>query len=325
LKIKMSSLIAHYFDQGHSYDAILAFLSELHGIHLSMRTLKYKLKKQGLSRRLNYASQRDTIAAIRNELRGPGVLSGYRTMWQVLKQKYRLNVKRETVMRVLYKNSITVLPQLNPRGHQSRTVRRFVRRVYHSLGPNYIWHVDGYDKLKPFGFAISGCIDGFSRRLMWLTSGPTNNNPAVIANNYVNCVVSNKIIPMRLRTDCRTENGTMAAIQAMLRRHHNDYHAGNRSHLYGSSMSNQRIESWWSIFRKGRAQFWMDLFGDIRDFGLFNGSHEHQCLLRYCFMNILQTDLDECTSLWNLHRIRPSRMSLCPGGIPNEMYRLPQR
>ena len=24
-----------------------------------------------------------------------------------------------------------------------------------------MWHVDGYDKLKPFGFPIHGCIDGY--------------------------------------------------------------------------------------------------------------------------------------------------------------------
>ena len=27
-------------------------------------------------------------------------------------------------------------------------------------GPNYVWHCDGYDKLKPYGFAIHGCMDG---------------------------------------------------------------------------------------------------------------------------------------------------------------------
>ena len=27
-------------------------------------------------------------------------------------------------------------------------------------GPNYVWHCDGYDKLKPYGFPIHGCIDG---------------------------------------------------------------------------------------------------------------------------------------------------------------------
>ncbi len=27
-------------------------------------------------------------------------------------------------------------------------------------GPNYVWHIDGYDKLKQFGFAKHGCVDG---------------------------------------------------------------------------------------------------------------------------------------------------------------------
>lgn len=27
-------------------------------------------------------------------------------------------------------------------------------------GPDFVWHLDGYDKLKPYGFAIHGCIDG---------------------------------------------------------------------------------------------------------------------------------------------------------------------
>ena len=25
-----------------------------------------------------------------------------------------------------------------------------------------MWHLDGYDKLKPYGFAIHGCIDGLA-------------------------------------------------------------------------------------------------------------------------------------------------------------------
>ena len=27
-------------------------------------------------------------------------------------------------------------------------------------GPNYVWNLDGYDKLSPFGLCIHGCIDG---------------------------------------------------------------------------------------------------------------------------------------------------------------------
>ena len=38
--------------------------------------------------------------------------------------------------------------------------RKLPRREYHSFGPNHTWHIDGYDKLKPFGTAIQGAIDG---------------------------------------------------------------------------------------------------------------------------------------------------------------------
>lgn len=236
-------LIEQYFHAGHTYKAIVDLLNAEHDICVSLRTVKSRLSSLGLFRR-EYSQSEDVRRAVVRELQGPGQLFGYRTMWQVLKNKYRVNAKRSDVMRLL--------AEINPSGTEARRRKRFARRTYHSLGPNYLWHADGYDKLKPFGFAISGCIDGFSRKIMWLSCGPTNNNPAVIAKNFMDCVKSVGVVPQRLRTDCGTENGTMAAIQCTLRAEHTDYHSGSRSHMYGTSVNNQRIEAWWSSFRKGR-------------------------------------------------------------------------
>ena len=47
-----------------------------------------------------------------------------------------------------------------------------------------MWHLDGCDKLKRFGFAIHGVIDGCCR-ILWLNVGTTNNDPEVIANYYL--------------------------------------------------------------------------------------------------------------------------------------------
>ena len=80
------------------------------------------------------------------------------------------------------------LRELDPDGVESRRKKRLCRRVYHSKGPNFIWHIDGHDKLKPYGFSVHGCIDGFSRRLIWLEVGPTNKNPEVIAKYYLEAV-----------------------------------------------------------------------------------------------------------------------------------------
>ena len=57
---------------------------------------------------------------------------------------------------------------------------RLVRRRYYARGPNYVWHVDGYDKLKPYCFCIHGAIDGYSRKILWLEVADTNNHPTVI-------------------------------------------------------------------------------------------------------------------------------------------------
>ena len=58
--------------------------------------------------------------------------------------------------------------------------------------PNYVYHVDGHDKLTPYGFAFHAAIDGYSRRLMWLQVGPSNSKPKLVAKYYVDCVEQNK-------------------------------------------------------------------------------------------------------------------------------------
>ena len=78
-------------------------------------------------------------------------------------------------------------------------------------------HADGYDKLKPYGFPIHGCIDGFSRRLIWLKVSRTNNDPAVVAGFFFEAVQSAGGCPTILRTDNGTENTVMASVQSYLR------------------------------------------------------------------------------------------------------------
>ncbi|MEQ2301372.1 hypothetical protein AMECASPLE_035159 [Ameca splendens] len=95
--------------------------------------------------------------------------------------------------------------------------------------------------------------------------------------------------------------------------------------MYETSTSNQRIKSLWSYFRKQRSQFWMDLFNDLRESHLFNGSRQHMILVRYCFLGVLQKELDKCKQLWNTHTIRPVRQSKCLSGKPEAMHHLPHR
>lgn len=183
----------------------------------------------------------------------------------------------------------------------------------------------GYDKLKPFGFPIHGAIDGYSRKILWLEVARSNNKPEVVASMFLDCVMENSCCPMLLRTDCGTENGTMAAMQAYFRQNGRDQFAGEKSHRYGTSPSNQRIECWWSFLRRGRSSWWIDLFKGLVEDGLVDlGSELHRECLWFCYQGVIQEDLDHVKYHWNTHRIRPSRHGTVPG-VPDVLYFLPQR
>ena len=63
-----------------------------------------------------------------------------------------------------------------------RKKKTIKRRTYETNRSFHMFHIDGNDKLKRFGFAIHECIDGFSRKLIWLFVSTTNNDPFVVAN-----------------------------------------------------------------------------------------------------------------------------------------------
>ena len=81
-----------------------------------------------------------------------------------------------------------LLKVIDPRGVKARQKHRLERREYSVPGPNFIWHMDGYDKLKPYGVCIHGCIDGYSRRIMWLEVSATNKNPRLIVKYFIDCI-----------------------------------------------------------------------------------------------------------------------------------------
>ena len=69
-----------------------------------------------------------------------------------------------------------------------------------------MWHLDGYDKITPFGLCIHGGMDGFSRKVLWCKVGYTNRDPKIIAGYFMK-----------------------------------DSWTGNNSFLYGKSIGNQSL------------------------------------------------------------------------------------
>lgn len=74
--------------------------------------------------------------------------------------------------------------------------------------------------------------------------GVTNIDPDVTAGYFLDCVHSVGGVPRILRTDNGTENVNLTAIQRFFRREALDAFAGEKSFMYGKSVSNERIEAW---------------------------------------------------------------------------------
>jgi hypothetical protein len=64
---------------------------------------------------------------------------------------------------------------LNPEAIFRRTARiQSKKGEYIVPGPDYIWSIDGHDKLSLFGIDIYVCIDAYSRAIIWVYVGISN-------------------------------------------------------------------------------------------------------------------------------------------------------
>ena len=312
-------LVSNYFDQGYTNNEIAAFLAFNHGIVLSVRSIKRILQRLGLRRAtVTYESPIEQIVhAVLEELENSaGSFMGYRQLTRRIRLKYNLKVRRDSIMRYLR--------IIDPEGVDRRKRRRLKRRKYTNPGPNFLWHVDGWDKLAPFGIYVHGAIDGYSRRIVWLEVNSTNKNPNVIASHYLDAIHQVGGVPRRMRCDKGTENTTIGHLQQFFRWDDNDEFAGSKSFLLGKSSANQRIEAWWSKVREGAGGWWVNFFKDLRDLGLFNGDYLHKQCLKFCFLPIIRKELRLVATSWNTHNIQRQRRCEVEGGKPDVMFFLPE-
>ena len=169
--------IFRYFESGFTYTKISEFFRVRHGYVMNLSTLKRWLREKGMRKCPLEIIRNDTsviFEAVRDEVSGSGADIGYRRIHKALKSKGYI-CRRDDVRQIV--------KQLDPDSVKLRKRRRLHRRRYVADGPNFVWHLDGHDKLKPFGFSIHGCIDGFSQYLIWLEVASSNKKPKLMANS----------------------------------------------------------------------------------------------------------------------------------------------
>ena len=141
-----NDFLEYCFKRRLRYESIIVQLDIHHKVKMSLRTLKRRLKVLGLNKCHAAASAAVLKQIIERKIEGPSMLRGYQSLWNKLRTAYNIITPRDSVMEIL----------------REAGGSRNLERRYRSNGPNETWHVDGYGKLKPYGFPIHGCIDGLS-------------------------------------------------------------------------------------------------------------------------------------------------------------------
>ena len=107
-------------------------------------------------------------------------------------------------VRVSNKNVRIVLRSANGAQAALRRLRAVRRRVYDVPYPMMLWHSDGCHHLIRYGIVLHGCIDGNSRKIIWMRF--ENNNRASTVGALHRDAIQRFGVPTLHRTDHGGEN-----------------------------------------------------------------------------------------------------------------------
>lgn len=153
----------------------------------------------------------------------------------------------------------SIVKRLDPKGLELCAADRNRRKgEYIVPGPDYIWSIDGHEKLSPFGFEIYAAIDAYSRCIIWIYVGVQGRVSLSIVQQFLRVVLEKGFIPYIVRSDRGKETPLAAEVHFALARTMQD-NPGFKLRdcwYYGTSTANQRIESWWSGLEKSQLYRW---------------------------------------------------------------------
>ena len=144
------------------------FVKESPWHKVSLRMLHRFLRRTNFYSKGKQSPLLDIVTFIQHEFKSSGSCIGYRAMHQ------RCIRNDLMVSLVIVAQIMKYLDTIGVNTWKRGTLRC---RLYYSPGQNRVCYLDGYDKLKPYGFEIHGCIDGYSRYILWLSVTRSNKDP----------------------------------------------------------------------------------------------------------------------------------------------------
>lgn len=151
-----------------------------------------------------------------------------------------------------------------------------------------------------YRFVYHGCIDGFSRKIIYLGVAQDNTSRTVFRLFHDASQIDG--VPSRVRADRGTENVLVARFMIESRG------MDRASFLSGRSVHNQRIERLWSDVNRIVTAPFKRLFNSMKDLG-FLDEHDEVDLysLAFVFLPRIRTSAESFKESWNNHRLRTER------------------
>lgn len=138
---------------------------------------------------------------------------------------------------------------------------------------------------EEWGIVIHGCIDGFSRKLIYCEV--SDNNKGRQVKEYFIAAIRREGYPCAIRVDYGVENRASARVQWALR------HLSEGAVLTGSSTRNTRIERTWRDITERVSKFYIEYLDHLSGFGVGPDFQIDRWLVHYLLVPRMKEDLSE--------------------------------
>lgn len=259
---------------------------------VSRWTISRRVKDYGLENMRGFSplppAELDNL--VRNYMDNHGTTSG---------QTYVIGYIKSLRYRVQRSRVRECLARLDPRNTALRWGVTVSRRVYSVPWPNSLWHLDGHHSLIRWKLVIHGCIDGFSRRIMFLKCSSNNLAETVLVLFEDAIENDGGLWPSRIRVDRGVENVLVCEAMVMARGE------GRGSFIPGPSTHNQRIERLWRDVYRCVCHMYYYVFYGMEMSGVLNPNNTmHLFVLHLVYLPRINHALHEYKEAFNHHAVR---------------------